>query len=81
MNPTELKTHTKTLDSRVQVQLLEPSLSVHSRLFGTKPPLHDREVYRYCTAGLGYLEVSVDCPCKSPPWAVGLLVIVCTVHP
>jgi hypothetical protein len=23
------------------------------------------------TAGLGYLEVNVICPCKSPPWAVG----------
>jgi hypothetical protein len=26
--------------------------------------------YRGVTAGLDYLEVRVDCPCKSPPWAL-----------
>ncbi len=42
---------------------------VHSRLFGTKPPL----LVQRCngtTVGLGYLEVSMDCPCKIPFWTL-----------
>jgi hypothetical protein len=38
---------------------------------GAEPPL----LVQMCnstTAGLGYLEVNAICPCKSPPWAVGL---------
>jgi hypothetical protein len=40
-----------------------------SRLYRFKPPL----LVQRCngtTAGLGYLEVKVICPCKSPHWAV-----------
>jgi hypothetical protein len=40
-----------------------------SRLYWYSPPL----LVQRCngtTAGLGYLEVNVICPCKSPHWAV-----------
>ena len=38
--------------------------------FGAEPPLLVQR-YNGTTAGLGYLEVNVICPCKSPPWTVG----------